>query len=141
MIPYAGTRSTAAPSIPCAYPPDLGPDPRSLHSQGLTGVTLELDSLDLEEIGNALADQNCYEHQWLIDPETGKIAFWTEDTGIDGQTPVDLEELHLICISPLPSSTIRNRRAMIFVQPGAGKGFRLEGTGLFFRYGRTVFCV
>lgn len=29
--------------------------------------------------------------------------FWTSDTGIDGQTPVDLDELDLICIDPLPS--------------------------------------
>ena len=64
---------------------------------------LDLSSLDLEEIGNALADQTDYEHRWLIDPETGEIAFWTADTGIDGQTPVDLDELDLVCIDPLPS--------------------------------------
>ncbi len=29
--------------------------------------------------------------------------FWTADTGIDGQTPVDLDELDLVCIDPLPS--------------------------------------
>jgi hypothetical protein len=29
--------------------------------------------------------------------------FWTADTGIDGQTPVDLDELDLACIDPLPS--------------------------------------
>jgi Uncharacterised protein family (UPF0158) len=64
---------------------------------------LELSSLDLEEIANALADQTDYEHCWLIDPRTGEIAFWTSDTGIDGQTPVDLDELDLIAIQPLPS--------------------------------------
>jgi hypothetical protein len=36
-------------------------------------------------------------------PQTGEIAFWTADTGIDGQTPVDLEELDLVCTDPLPS--------------------------------------
>ena len=51
---------------------------------------LELSILDLEEIASALADQTNYEHRWLIDPRTGEIAFWTADTGIDGQTPVDL---------------------------------------------------
>jgi hypothetical protein len=66
-------------------------------------VVLDLSSLDLEEIGNALADQTDYEHRWLINPETGEIAFWTDDVGIDGQTPVDLDELDLICINPLPS--------------------------------------
>jgi len=64
---------------------------------------LELSSLDLEEIANALADQTDYEHRWLINPRTGEIVFWTADTGIDGQTPVDLDDLDLACIDPLPS--------------------------------------
>jgi hypothetical protein len=66
-------------------------------------LVLDLSSLDLEEIANALADQTDYEHRWLIDPHTGEIAFWTADTGIDGQAPVDLDELDLIVIDPLPS--------------------------------------
>ena len=49
---------------------------------------LDLDWLDLEEIATALADQGDYEHRWLIDPQTGEIAFWTADTGIDGQAKV-----------------------------------------------------
>jgi hypothetical protein len=64
---------------------------------------LDLGSLDLDEIATALADQTDYEHQWLIDPRTGEIAFWTSDMGIDGRTPVDLDDLDLICIEPLPS--------------------------------------
>ncbi len=64
---------------------------------------LELSSVDLEEIAIALADQNGYEHRWLISPQTGEIVFWTADTGIDGQTPVDLDELDLVGIDPLPS--------------------------------------
>ena len=67
------------------------------------GSVLDLSSLDLEEIAVALADQTDYEHRWLINPETGEIVFWTADTGIDGQTPVDLDELDLIGIEPLPS--------------------------------------
>jgi hypothetical protein len=64
---------------------------------------LDLSSLDLEEIATALADQTDYEHRWLIDPETGEVVFWASDTGIDGQTPVDLDELDLICIDPVLS--------------------------------------
>jgi hypothetical protein len=64
---------------------------------------LELNSVDLEEIALALADQNGYEHRWLINPQTGEIVFWTADTGIDGHTPVDLDELDLVSIDPLPS--------------------------------------
>jgi hypothetical protein len=64
---------------------------------------LDLSSLDLEGIADALADQTDYEHRWLINPETGEVVFWTADTGIDGQTPVDLDELDLVWIDPLPS--------------------------------------
>jgi len=67
------------------------------------GLVLDLSSIDLEEIANALADQTDYEHHWLINPDTGEIAFWTTDTGIDGQTPVDPGELDLVVIDPLPS--------------------------------------
>ena len=31
------------------------------------------------------------------------MVFWTSDTGIDGENPVDLDELDLILIDPLPS--------------------------------------
>jgi len=67
------------------------------------GLVLDLSRVDLEEIATALADQTDYEHRYLISPQTGEIVFWTSDTGIDGQTPVDLDELDLICIDPLPS--------------------------------------
>jgi Uncharacterised protein family (UPF0158) len=87
-------------------------DPRSSHVSLLrgwpwegvySGLVLDLSSLDLDEIASALADQTDYEHRWLINPQTGEIAFWTADTGIDGQTPIDLDELDLVCIDPLPS--------------------------------------
>ncbi|MGH3672239.1 MAG: UPF0158 family protein [Pseudonocardiaceae bacterium] len=64
---------------------------------------LDLSSLDLEEIAAALGDQTDYEHRWLINPQTGQVVFWTSDTGIDGETPVDLDDLDLIGIDPLPS--------------------------------------
>ena len=41
------------------------------------GLVLELSSLDLEEIADALADQTDYEHRWLINPKTREIVFWT----------------------------------------------------------------
>ena len=50
-----------------------------------------------------LADQTDYEHRWLIDPRTGQVAFWTSDTGIDGENPVEIDELDLILIDPVPS--------------------------------------
>ena len=36
-------------------------------------------------------------------PEDGQVAFWTSDLGIDGENPVELDELDLIVIDPLPS--------------------------------------
>jgi len=64
---------------------------------------LDLSLIDLEDIATALADENDYEHQWLINSDTGEIAFWTADAGIDGQTPVDFDELDLVVIDPLPA--------------------------------------
>lgn len=64
---------------------------------------LDLSRLDLDEIANALSDQTDYEHRWLINPDTGAVVFWTSDLGIDGTTPVDLDELDELCIDPLPS--------------------------------------
>jgi Uncharacterised protein family (UPF0158) len=63
---------------------------------------LDLNAVDVEEIATALADQTDYEHRWLIDPGTGEIAFWTSDTGIDGENPVEIDELDLVLIDPLP---------------------------------------
>jgi hypothetical protein len=62
-----------------------------------------LDSIDVEEIATALADQMDYDHRWLIDPRTGEVVFWTSDTGIDGENPVEIDELDLILIDSLPS--------------------------------------
>jgi hypothetical protein len=64
---------------------------------------LDLGRIDVEEIATALADQTDYEHRWLIDPRTGELVFWTSDTGINGEDPVELDELDLIVIDPLPS--------------------------------------
>lgn len=64
---------------------------------------LDLARIEVEDIATALADQTDYEHRWLIDPRTGQVAFWTSDTGIDGENPVDIDELDLIPIGSLPS--------------------------------------
>jgi hypothetical protein len=64
---------------------------------------LDLDDVDVDGIATALADQTDYEHRWLIDPRTGEVAFWTSDTGIDGENPVEIDDLDLIPIDPLPS--------------------------------------
>jgi hypothetical protein len=65
---------------------------------------LDLGRIDVDEIATALADQTDFEHRWLIDPRAGQVAFWTSDTGIDGQNPLDIDEIDLILIDPLPPS-------------------------------------
>jgi hypothetical protein len=65
---------------------------------------LDLARLALDEIAVALSDGDDYEHRWLLDPRTGEIVFWTADTGIDGENPVELDDLDLLPIEPLPSS-------------------------------------
>jgi hypothetical protein len=65
---------------------------------------LEIDKFDLDEIATALSDQNPYdEHLYLVSPETGETVFWTREGGIDGETPIDLDELDLVAIRSLPS--------------------------------------
>jgi hypothetical protein len=65
---------------------------------------LDLAAVDLGEIATALEDQQGYEHHWLINSKTGEIVFWTADCGIDGQHPVDLDDLDpdLVDMDPLP---------------------------------------
>jgi hypothetical protein len=64
---------------------------------------LKLSAVDLDEMATALQDQTAYEYRWLIDPESGRLLIWTEDGGVDGSTPVDLDEVDLLVIDPLPS--------------------------------------
>jgi len=98
-----------------------------------------MDTLDVEEIANALADQADYDHRWLIDPRTGEVVFWTSDLGVDGENPVELDELDLILIEPLPSY-IWYQDMVDFADGisdrGAGERLRraLEGKGAFRRF-------
>ena len=64
---------------------------------------IDLGAVDLDELAMALADRGGFEHHWLIDPDSGQISLWTEDGGLDGEHPVDLDEVDLIGIHPLPS--------------------------------------
>jgi hypothetical protein len=99
----------------------------------------DLSSIDLEEIAQALADQTDYERRYLISPDTGEIAFWTADTGIDGQTPVDLDDLDLIVIDPLPSWVWYQDMADFaggITDEGAGRRLArsIQGKGAFRRF-------
>jgi hypothetical protein len=98
-----------------------------------------MSSLDLEDIAAALADQTDYGHRWLINPKTGEIVFWTSDTGIDGQTAVDLNEVDLLCIDPLPPYIWYQDMADFGAQlsderAGQRLARALQGTGAFRRF-------
>ena len=105
---------------------------------------LDLGGIDIEEIATALADQTDFEHRWLVDPRTGQVAFWTSDTGIDGENPVEIDELDLTLIDPLPSYVwfqdmadfaegISNRAA------GRRLSESLHGRGVFRRFKNLVY--
>ena len=64
---------------------------------------LDLGAIVVEAIATALSDQTVYDHRWLIDPRTGQVVYCASDTGIDGEPPVEIDELDLILIDPLPS--------------------------------------
>jgi len=105
---------------------------------------LDLSKLDVDEIATALSDQTDYEHRWLIDPQTGKIAFWTSETGIDGEHPVDLDEVDLMPIDPLPPAVWYADMADFaegVTDDAAGRrlGRALRGKGAFRRFKDELF--
>ncbi len=112
--------------------------------QSYADRVLDLEAIDVEEIAAALADQTDYEHRWLIDPRTGEMAFWTSDTGIDGRNPVELNDLNLIIIDPLPSF-IWHRDMVDFADGisdrGAGERLSrsLQGKGAFRRFKNELY--
>ena len=105
---------------------------------------LDLGEIDLEEIATALADQTNFEHRWFVDPRTRQVLFWTSDTGIDGQNTVEIDELDLSSVDPLPSYVwfqdmtdfaegISNRAA------GRRLSESLHGRGVFRRFKNLVY--
>jgi hypothetical protein len=112
---------------------------RTCRGEIYSGVVLDLSSLNLDDIATALAEQANYEQQWLINPETGEIVFWTEGTGIDGQTPVDLDDLDLVGIDPLPpwvwyQDMAEFAEAITDERAGRKLGRAIQGKGAFRRF-------
>ena len=104
---------------------------------------LDLTVIDVEAIATALADQTDYDHRWLIDSRTGEVAFWTSDTGIDGD-PVEIDELDLILVDPLPSYVWYQDMvdfAEGITDRAAGRRFTLvlQGKGAFRRFKNQLY--
>ncbi len=105
---------------------------------------LALRDIDVDEIATALADQTDYDHRWLLDPATGQVTFWTSDTGIDGENPVDIDELDLVPINPLPSYIWYQDMADFadgISDPAARRRLAaaLEGRGAFRRFKNQIY--
>jgi hypothetical protein len=102
---------------------------------------LDLGAIDVEEIATALSDQTDYDHRWLIDPRTGQVVYWASDTGIDGENPVEIDELDLILIDPLPSYVWYQDMADFADGLAAGRrlGQSLQGKGAFRRFKNQVY--
>lgn len=101
---------------------------------------LDLTAVDVDELASALADQADYDHRWLIDPQSGEIVSWTSDCGIDGENPVDIDELdHLVLIDPLPSyvwyqDMVDFAEGISDGRAGEHLARTLEGKGVFRRF-------
>src|SRR5215213_5030301 len=100
---------------------------------------LELSRVNLGEIAAALEDQSVEDYRWLIDPESGQMSVWTEDGGIDGRTPVDLEDVDLVPIEPLPSwvwyqDMVDFAEGISDERAGRGLARALQGKGVFRRF-------
>jgi len=105
---------------------------------------LDLGGIDIEELATALADQTDFEHRWLINPRTGQVVFWTSDTGIDGQNPVEIDELDLTLIEPLPpyvwfQDMVDFAEGISDTRTGRRLGESLRGRGAFRRFKNLLY--
>jgi Uncharacterised protein family (UPF0158) len=102
---------------------------------------LDLTKTDLEELARALQDQgqSFYGQVWFVDRETGELRLWTEDEGVDGAGPVELDEVDGVVIEPIPSY-VWYRDMVDFAEgisderTGRRLGRALEGRGAFRRF-------
>ena len=82
--------------------------------------------------------------RWSSTWRTGELSFWTSDTGIDGSNPVDLDELDLVEIDPLPSAVWYTDMADFaegITDDAAGRrlGRAIAGKGAFRRFKDELF--
>jgi hypothetical protein len=107
---------------------------------------LDLTRIDLEQLATALQDQgqSFYEHVWFVDRETGELRFWTEDGGVDGEHPIDLDEVDGVIVEPIPSY-VWYRDMVDFAEgisderAGRRLGRALDGRGAFRRFRNELY--
>ncbi len=61
---------------------------------------LDLRSIDLDDLAEALEDHS-YEHSWWLDPETGEVVLWSDYSEEQGEPHPDARGLR--AIDPIPS--------------------------------------
>ncbi len=64
---------------------------------------LDLGAVDIDELAQALQDQESYEHWWTFDPQTGEIGFGLEDMGDDEEEDDEDSDRELLRIYPYPT--------------------------------------
>jgi hypothetical protein len=102
---------------------------------------LDLESVDLGDLANALEDHS-YDHSWWLDPETGEIVLWSDYFREQGEPEPEVRGL--IPIEPILShegygdmedfiALVRDPRARELLERA------IEGRGAFRRFKDTLF--
>jgi hypothetical protein len=63
-------------------------------------VAFDVDAVRLDDIADALQDQETYEHHWTFDPRTGDVGFASRDLDGEDEEP----DAELVIVEPYPSS-------------------------------------
>lgn len=101
---------------------------------------LDLSTLDLDDLASTLSDQGGdWGHSWLFDPGTGELHLHSADGTLDGEEGVDLDELDLIRVDPVPSRVwygdmVDFIEGISDEQAGRRLGRAIQGRGAFRRF-------
>jgi hypothetical protein len=63
-------------------------------------VAFDVDAVRLDDIADALQDQETYEHHWTFDSRTGEVGFASRDLDGEDEEP----NAELVTVEPYPSS-------------------------------------
>jgi hypothetical protein len=103
-------------------------------------IVIDLESVDMEMLATALADQGGWEHRWLFDSRTGETSFWSSDDSADEAESDDDDPEHgRLRVEPLPSwvwyqDMVDFAEQTSDEQTGRRLGRALDGKGAFRRF-------